>query len=1017
MKIELVTGGTTYEACLNTIKKIDVANLDYQNLVVVPDSFSMQAENLIFDVLNIESTMNIEVVGISRLASKILKKNNISFQRLSALEEIFEIFKVVKQNESKFLYFKKCNVDFCIKILQIIKQFKACKIIPEKLSAVGDESLDKKIYDLKLIYQEYEASLGQKLDLSKLLQLFLEKTENEINLTKINLFFVNFDSFSAEISSFICSLAKYVNQIFIGCAKPISLANAYIYEDDIMNKTLYFAKKNGVSVQVENNSTNLQREQLTMAKNLFAFEIEEDKSDFFVNLIAKNRKEEVEFVAKIIKNQIINGKKYKNFAIAVANKKYFELIKSSFQEYDLAFYCDDAVNLSQTVLGRFVLKLLELTKLDLSQEDFKYLCSQPLCGCDNVEEILQQIDFFNVQELDEFLAICPQAKKIIEKIDDLRKCKNLKDYINVLQDILILTSSHFQKFLMSLYEKKYIKEHSENEQSLKLITKTLEKLQLLGEEQEIELNNFQTLLALALTTIKVETVPSLLDAIYVGDITDSYFEDVDTLFVLGATSALPRTRIDNGIIDDDDIKKLKINFALEPEIKVINRRNRLKLFEVLQHAKNKLIVSTPTNEDGKASVKASFVEDLYKMFGRNVFYVDTAENVNLSVLNEQQKIEALLFYIGSKQNLVNAYTSLKGKGKLPKKYISSFKNYIKLNKSSSTVLSTETLHKFKKNVFSASQLESYFSCPFKHFINYILKIHQKENIEPNKRMFGVFQHALLKLFVEKGNLKTITESDLEKFLKDNVLTLAQNVYHKKILQRQPFLNYLFNESKIILKNVLKEQKYSEFNPFLLENKIFESLNDTNKLIGFVDRVDRCEDYFRIIDYKTGKTQALKKDLFYGKKLQLFLYADAIAKKTNLICAGVYYFDCNTKYAKYDKQSNMLIGLTKKDNEVVLKSDCRLEDENFKSDIIGLTKKKSAKEGEFAFKGVGVEENLNKLLVYANEVSLKAIAEIEQGYNNKKPIKDACKNCPYTSICLHSDLDGFRICDNVKDEDF
>ena len=99
MKIKLFTGATAYEAAINTIKQIEPQDLGTKNMVIVPDSFSMQAESLIFDVLNIKSTLNIEVVGISRLASKILRNQNIPFQRISGLEEVF--------NKSKTLHHSK----------------------------------------------------------------------------------------------------------------------------------------------------------------------------------------------------------------------------------------------------------------------------------------------------------------------------------------------------------------------------------------------------------------------------------------------------------------------------------------------------------------------------------------------------------------------------------------------------------------------------------------------------------------------------------------------------------------------------------------------------------------------------------------------------------------------------------------------------------------------------------------------------------------------------------------------
>ena len=53
----------------------------------------------------------------------------------------------------------------------IIKQFKACQIKPEQIKNTGDQLLDDKMSDLKLVYERFEMQLGQKLDLSKLLEV------------------------------------------------------------------------------------------------------------------------------------------------------------------------------------------------------------------------------------------------------------------------------------------------------------------------------------------------------------------------------------------------------------------------------------------------------------------------------------------------------------------------------------------------------------------------------------------------------------------------------------------------------------------------------------------------------------------------------------------------------------------------------------------------------------------------------------------------------------------------------
>lgn len=1025
MNIKLITGATAYEATVNTIKQIDCLDLEYENIVVVPDSFSMQAESLIFDVLNISSTFNIEVVGISRLASKILRKNGIEFERVSGLEEIFFVFKAVKKCEEEFVYFKKCGLDFCVKILQIIKQFKACKIKPNQIKEIGDQLLDNKMKDLKLIYQTYEELLDKKFDLSKLLEFFVNNAEKQINLTKIKLYFVNFDSFSMDINAFICKLAGLVDMVCIGYSKPISVGNAFIYEDDILRKTTEYAKEYNVVVEVENYPTNLKDEHLKIAKNLFSFCVEEGKSDKFLNVLAKNQLDEVEFVAKYIKHGIVNGKKFKDYAVAISDAGYYELIKQVFNQYGIAFYCDEAETLGNTLLGKFVLKCISITKLGFQKEDLKYIVSSSLYKNQNKEKILEDIDYFNIDNETEFVERFPEYFVIVSEIKNLNKCKKIEEFIDKIENILNLIKNDYTEILKNLNNENYFKEESINSQAWELLLKVFANLKILGQNEDIDMLDFENLIKLTFGSVKVETIPSYIDAVYVADATESYFEDVDILFVLGATAnGLPKTQNDVGIIDDDDIKKLRFDFALEPEIKTLNRRRRLKLFEMLQHFNEKLIVCTPMT-DGCKLQKSGFVNDLSIMFGKNIIHTSSLEDFKLPIYSEDEKIDKLLFYIGDKVNLPTVYTHLKATNKLPINFDYALKGLIDkeiLNKKDRLFCLNESLQKlfFAKKLISPSQLETYFSCPFRHLLSYGLKISTKESIEPTKKMFGIFEHSLLKKFVEenKNRLSEVSNEEILKFLDENIENLAKKVYDEKILKRAYFVNYLKNESKTILRNVVKEQKYSDFTPFLLEEKVFQPFVDNINIVGYIDRVDKSEEYFRIIDYKTGHTDAIKKELFYGKKLQLFLYSSCIKKKIGLDCAGVYYFDCKTKYSKANKTTNLFNGITLKDNKVVEKTDNRLWQEEFRSDLIGVSRKKNVKDGEYAYKNGSTIENINSMMDYAVEISKVAIEELKDGNISPKPIKDECKICPYISVCCYSEKhNGTRQMQTIKDEAF
>ncbi len=1004
MEIKLVTGATAYEATKNVLSKIDTKNFDFENIVVVPDAFSMQAESLIFDMLGIKSTFNIEVVGISRLAGKLLRDNNIGFKRISSLEEVFCVYKAMQKSKQSFKYFKSINVELCMKILQIIKQFKGCKIAPQQIKNVGDENLDKKMGDLKLIYENYELLLAEKLDLSKLLKFFVENAKKSLNLSKINLFFANFDSFSAEISSFICELIPLVNSIYIGMAKPISLKNSFIFEDDILKKISSFAKENKITVQVENIPTKIVGSTLNIVENLFGFDIDEKKSDFFVNVVAKNRYDEVEYVAKYIKYQIYSGNKFKDFSIAVPDKNYIDIIKNIFSDYDITFYSDDAVNLSQTLLGRFLFKLIEIAKVGFNRQSFEFLASSDLAIPD--EKVVQDLYYLCIEDEKEFVDKFPAYTDFVNQIKRLKLCKKLKEFVSVLIEILEKSEENHKKILENLQKNGFFKEESENLQTSSLILKVLDKLIEIGGDEEFSIFDFENLLKFSFESVKVETIPSYIDAVYVGDATDSYFEDKKFMFVLGATSnLLPRTRADLGIIDDTEIKKLRFEFALEPEIRVLNRRNRLKLFEALQHAKEKLIVTTPINDDGQKTEKANFVEDLIKIFGKNVVHTSAMEEFNVALFTPEEELERLLFLIGHIGNLSHFYT--KFKETLPKKYVGTIKNLIK--NTIPVEKNFETFKNFSKfNVIksiSASQLETFFACPFKYFMNYVLRISARENIQPTHAQFGTLQHNILQIFMTQfSDLKDFKEKQIDEFLNKNLEVEAKKVYDNKVLQ-PAFLRYLRNESKIILKNVIKEQNYSEFRPLYYEKQIklpFEGIYFN----GRIDRVDVCGDYFRIIDYKTGNTGTLKTELFYGKKLQLFLYADAMEKQLHKKCAGVYYFDCKTKYIKQGTAKNLLHGLTLKDEKAVVYSDKRLALGDFKSDITGIATRSNPKKGEFIFKGSNLDLIEDKIS-YAVEISKQAVKEIKDGYFAVKPFADECDLCPYISICKHCDVDGYR----------
>lgn len=986
MEIKFISSMTLYESTKEVIKEIDYKNLKEKNLVVVPDSFSMQAESLIFDVLKIKSTFNISVVGISRLASKILREHNIEFERISGLDEILFTYEAIKRCEDKFLYFKNYDIDLAKSILEILKQFSNCELKAEDIVRCDDEVLSKKMHDLKIIYEEYLKLLENKLDLSKLLDFFLEKSEF-FDLKNYNLYFVNFDSFSRQIFSFICSLVSKVNKVVIGIAKPYGYGNAYIYETDTTKKMLDLATEKGIIVKVEEHAPKLDENKLAILKNVFSVQTEKFSSPYFVNIVASDMNDELEFVAKYIRYMLHSGARFKDFSIAVPSEEYFDKISKLFSKYDIPVYADYTLSLGEVFVSKFFMKMLSL-RTRLGKADIEYLLSSPFVSVENRDELLKLVDYYDIDSVDDFKARSHSLDEIFDLISTFKERDTLANYVETSKKILEMMKANFENFQIVDLQKQ-----SENEQGLVYLEKILDEIK--DKKSEISGKDFQTLMETIFSSIKVETVPSYIDAVYVGDATKSYFTDVPYLFLLGATASnLPRTEKDNGILTDEDLSKLNYLKRIEPEIRVINRRNRLKVFELLQHADKNLFVITPLSADGR---KASFVEDLIKVFGEKCqLSTSSLKNFSRPDLDYAGKIKFLNFHLAAPKVAEENFKSI----------ISDLdaRTYSSVEKVVGREMFSYNYENLSENPLgekiSASELECYFACPFKHFLSYTLNIKEKEYAKEDKRKIGSFKHELAKVFVLENSYKigAVEERKVEEFLRRKTRAIAEKYFDEVTLKNAAFMHNLHKECKALLTSLVYEQNKSEFSICGVEERV-ESEIAKKKFVGFIDRVDRYKNYIRIIDYKTGEVDAILKDLYYGKKLQLLLYGKVACEKLKADCAGLYYFDCKSKFKKKDAKTKLLNGLTLKENEVVYATDYRLDEEKFRSDLIGTERK--VKKDDFDFKYGNNVTNFQKYFDYAIDVSANAIKEMEGGYIEPKPLENECRYCPYLSVCKYN----------------
>ena len=975
MKLKIYQDATTFDAVRDMISAIDNSDFLVEHIILVPDRFSLICEKLVLELLPSKALFNVRVASLTKFSSELLNKFGVKIKKedlLSSGETLLLTQQAIENVKGDFKTFKKNKIAFCYEVSKLIAQFKSSRVTPDKLNENARGLAGLKYHDLKLIYQEYQRLLGDKLDANERLNLLNDKfSSGSLKNTKI--YFAGFEAYTSETYLLLKNLILGADEVNIALTKSLGEGNDYIYEKDIYQKVVSICSELGLQANVISKTIAMSAHKKAIVKGLYSYKQEECDNKGYYNLYAcMNISEEVESVAKMIRLNVYRGERYKDMAIAVGGlDKYQSQIENIFDRYNIPYYIDSSLKADKTLLGRLIFNFFEVILFGYSQDKLLDLFSNILLG-DN-REIIEKCQRLNVDNKQKYKKFIEREFPFSSELEKLNSCKNAGDFERAILEIADKVQDNFDNLMTKLEGNSHLKERNINVQVYDILKEQLELITRYY-SNEISLQEYQKTLYLLLSFKEVSTVPTFVDGVMIGDATESMFAPVNNLFVMGAQS-LPAISGDNGLLSDEDLGENYSDGVIEPTIKMINRRNRFKLFSLLALGNASLILTYQMlNEEGKKNELPSYVTSLNSVFSQielragNIFFDESPEDLDSALLSASLS-----------------------KGEF---------NQIDKSKLSSSK-AKELM--FPNNRARVTQIENYFACPFMHFLSHGLKLKEFEKAEVDARDIGNICHngaeAFIKFLISNNfdfnvNLVEFIENNFNSFvddkLKDKLELLSEKNSYIKTAKRQLLA---------ILKNIVRECKLSSFRPKYVE-KDFNSKFEKNDitLIGRADRIDVAGDYFRIIDYKTGKTGNVLKQLYFGEKLQLFLYQREAKEEFKLSSAGGYYFNSGLDYAKDEEDEKVLLkGLAPNDKQVIFMLDNSLEDES-KSSLLSI--EKNAKDG---FKGNALSKiDLTTLCEYAFKVAEQGVEEICGGYVTTKPCKGACEWCKYHTICGYKD---------------
>lgn len=1009
------------EACKSMLKHLDNSDLDIEHYIIVPDRLSLQMEKLVLEVLQKECVFNVSVVGLTSFASKVLDLLGEKYTVLSNSEVLLITEDAIKNVESQLLSLKKSNINFVYEISKVISQFKSCKISPRELENCSSLIASRnKFHDLSLIYGEYERLIEDKLDANKMLVKFKEKLACSRVLKNSKVYFAGFESLTEEVYELIEVLFDCTSELAFTLAKPLTIGNDYIYDNDILNKLTTLTQKHKLSLNVISSEEQLNNNQHLVLKSLYSSNIEkaESKSRYFTLIPSSNKTTQISAIGKIIKYKISQGARFMDFALACGGgEKYYPIIESVFDELQIPYYIDQSITADKTILANFIFKFLELVITGFSNENILGLFSSPLLEIEDRETLIDYIKKYQLEGRHKFIELCKdRLPDIVRIIENLTKSATTIEFCSCIDNIIELAQDRFISTMQLAKDKGYLRELSINEQMPSVLGEVLAILVNYNKDKQIYIKEFYRKLKLLLSFKEVFSVPAFVDAVLIGDATSTPFVDFDNLFIVGGEE-LPLISGDNGLVSDDDIYSAKLSNKIEPTIRMINRRNRFKLFSLLSVAKSSLYVGyLNVNSDGKKNEMPSYIEDLLSIFGNNSVSARTIDEISPYKNNQ-----SFLLSLGSKKSALKNLFRYYKSGHIDYGKVKSLSNVLSPNYQE-FYLERENISLESKAVFfpkgytKATQLESYFDCPFKHFVRYGLRLAEPSFVEFDSRDIGNICHKMAELFVNE-NLNNFVKQEracVEKFIYKNfdyILKcekLDERFAHCK--QKEFLKSYIIGQCNMILSRIVYEQSQSDFHPIYTEKSMtglsFDYSGEKLQVIGKVDRIDVSDKFFRIIDYKTGDVGGIIKDLYYGDKLQLFIYEKGISQTLNKPSAGVFYFDCKWDYLDKNEDKTILKGIMASDEEAIGQFD-RFIEEKSKSDVapFALT---TAKVKTKMYKGQSISKHgLTLYEDYAKKISEIALSELKEGYIAPKPDENSCQTCKYLGICLYSKTRGVR----------
>lgn len=795
---------------------------------------------------------------------------------------------------------------------------------------------NQKNQELKIILDEFDYQLGHFSNEDKL-QQFIDLLVNDnvtANLQNYVLIIDGYSRFSAEELTLIDVLSTQVSDITLGIYASKKSLSATFIEGNIYQQSVELIRTLSQKYELTLVDKTVNKDDTIFTE---ISDLMEKESDFSITdedhltpndaievWQVVNHKEEIEHVAKQIRQLLYQGVNYKDILVLLGDVNTDGiLLPEIFKTYEIPFFYAQEKSMKDHPLIVLVESLLKIKKNRYQLHDILNLLKTGLYTADHLAlQDVYKFEYYSLQRNvrgkskfnqafenhgpEKIRRLLVGERSPLQVFLETKKTKGttwVKKFQAFLETGLVkvsLEQLYFASEAAANFEKS-----SEHLEVWKLLMTVLEEFTAVFGMATLSIQEFLDIIESGIKNASYRLVPANVDVVQVKSYELVEPHTADYVFAIGLTASnFPKQKQNLSLLSDEERAAINRNLRETDRIQYVDepafingKKNSFTAVQLFNTANKKLVLSTPqiyTNEQSEMSSYLSFLVNrgLKPTIKTGVNLVDTLEHIG--------NYNGLLANFGEIQRQLVTTSNTDFKHQSSSFWVSLFRVMTKKSDYQFLLSAAKTdqlsARQIQPPVISAlypsdlnasvSSFENFYNCEYQYFLNQTLHIKEFETIDLDSRLSGSYFHEVfekvMRTSAQDGQAfdqilaKTLQEVD-EKyqvyFKRDALSQFTQSRLQEIIYQTATMIKQTLGNSGI--QSLAFEQAFGFEQSTLKTYQVALQDNKKLQLRGLIDRVDNLFNTLGAVDYKSGDKKFDLQDAYDGTSLQFLTYLDIL----------------------------------------------------------------------------------------------------------------------------------------------